>query len=221
MRNAIIQIYVPAKGWEEENRLNWQNDEVLHLSRVLVSEYAKKFDIYYELIKEPLINFKHPTWERFQLFDEKWINRFDNILYLDTDVFTWPWAPNVFEYFDTKALNVARHHKENKLINGNPAFNTGFIGINKEVYDCFNKFISKNLWLKSFELDPKWEDGKEMNKLAYISGVKINWLHKKWNFKNSPGAYFTHLLGGLKKIRPNMPSIVMARKIVNSNFKEI
>ena len=46
MQNAIIQIYVPAKGWEEEQRLDWQNDEVLMLSRILVSEYAKKFGIY-------------------------------------------------------------------------------------------------------------------------------------------------------------------------------
>ena len=118
MQNAIIQIYVPAKGWEEEQRLDWQNDEVLMLSRILVSEYAKKFGIYYELITEPVVNFKHPTWERFQLFDEKWVNQFDNILYLDTDVFTWPWAPNIFELFDKKALNVA-HHQKKKLFVGN------------------------------------------------------------------------------------------------------
>lgn len=220
MQNAIIQIYVPAKGWEEEQRLDWQNDEVLMLSRILVSEYAKKFGIYYELITEPVVNFKHPTWERFQLFDEKWVNQFDNILYLDTDVFTWPWAPNIFELFDKKALNVA-HHQKKKLINGNPGFNAGVMGINKEVYNCFKKFISKELWLKSFEIDPKWEDGKELNKLAYLSGVKINWLDTKWNFKNYPEAYFTHMLGGLKKSYPNMSAIVKARKIVNSNFKKI
>jgi hypothetical protein len=26
-KNAIVQIFLPAKGWEQEAHLNWQNNE--------------------------------------------------------------------------------------------------------------------------------------------------------------------------------------------------
>ena len=28
-KNAIVQIFIPAKGWEQENHLNWQSEEVV------------------------------------------------------------------------------------------------------------------------------------------------------------------------------------------------
>ena len=61
MRNVIVQIYIPAKGWEEEHRLNWQSNEVLQLSITLVKHYAQKVNADYHLITKPIINFKHPT----------------------------------------------------------------------------------------------------------------------------------------------------------------
>ena len=30
-KNAIVQIFIPTKGWEQESHLNWQSDEVINL----------------------------------------------------------------------------------------------------------------------------------------------------------------------------------------------
>ena len=41
-KNAIVQIFIQAKGWEQEEHLNWQNNEVINLSTQLTRYYAKK-----------------------------------------------------------------------------------------------------------------------------------------------------------------------------------
>ena len=145
MKNVIVQIFMDKKGWEEENRLDAQSEQVLFLSNVLVKHYAKKINSDYKLITKPIINFKHPTWERFQLFDDQWINNYDNILYLDTDVFTWPEAPNIFELLDNTAFNIVKHCN-NKTYNGHPMFNAGVFAINKSCAIEMRKFIKKENW---------------------------------------------------------------------------
>ena len=37
MKNLIVQIFMDKKGWEEENRLDAQSEQVLFLSNVLVN----------------------------------------------------------------------------------------------------------------------------------------------------------------------------------------
>ena len=210
MKNLIVQIFMDKKGWEEENRLDAQSEQVLFLSNFLVKYYAKKINSDYKLITEPIINFKHPTWERFQLFDDKWINNYDNILYLDTDVFTWPDAPNIFELLDNKAFNIVKHCN-NKTYNGFPMFNAGVFAINKSCAVEMRKFIKKEKWLERFEIDPTWEDSKELNTIFQTANIKTNWLEAKWNMKNDPDAFFTHMWGNQKKLFPNMPAIIKAK----------
>lgn len=213
MKNVIVQIFMDKKGWEEENRLDAQSEQVLFLSNVLVKHYAKKINSDYKLITKPIINFKHPTWERFQLFDDQWINNYDNILYLDTDVFTWPEAPNIFELLDNTAFNIVKHCN-NKTYNGHPMFNAGVFAINKSCAIEMRKFIKKENWLKRFVIDPTWEDSKELNTISQTANIKSNWLESKWNMKNDPDAFFTHMWGNQKKLFPNMPAIIKAKNFV-------
>ena len=213
MKNLIVQIFIDKKGWEEEHRLDAQSQEVLILSNILVKYYAEKNDSDYKLISKPIINFKHPTWERFQLFNDEWIKNYKNILYLDTDVFAWPDSPNIFDFIDENSFNVVKRVNDG-LWNGLPSFNAGVFAINKNCAIEMRKFLSKSNWLKSFEKDPLWEDSKELNTLAQISNIKINWLDQTWNIKNDPDAYFTHLWGNLKKLNPTMSAIIKAKKIV-------
>ena len=35
-KNAIVQIFIPAKGWEQEAHLNWQNNEVINLRTIFI-----------------------------------------------------------------------------------------------------------------------------------------------------------------------------------------
>tara|TARA_Y100001935_G_scaffold237979_1_gene223937 strand:- start:329 stop:1012 length:684 start_codon:yes stop_codon:yes gene_type:complete len=215
MKNLIVQIFIDKKGWEEEHRLDAQSQQVLILSNILVKNYARKINAEYKLISKPIINFKHPTWERFQLFNDEWITKYKNILYLDTDVFTWPDAPNIFDSIDVNSFNVVKRVNEReRLWNGLPSFNAGVFAINKSCAIEMRKFLSKSNWLKNFTKDPLWEDSKELNTLAQISNIKINWLNEAWNIKNDPNAYFTHLWGNQKKLFPNMPAIIKAKKIV-------
>tara|TARA_Y100001935_G_C17180452_1_gene444870 strand:+ start:248 stop:916 length:669 start_codon:yes stop_codon:yes gene_type:complete len=213
MKNLIVQIFIDKKGWEEEHRLDAQSQQVLFLSNTLVKYYAKNIESDYKLISKPIINFKHPTWERFQLFDDKWINNYDNILYLDTDVFTWPDSPNIFELLDNTAFNVVKHCN-NKIYNGYPMFNAGVFAINKTCAIEMRSFFKKENWLKRFEMDSSWEDSKELNTISQAAKIKINWLDARWNMKNEPDAFFTHVWGNQKIINPNMPSIIKAKKFV-------
>ena len=222
MKNVIVQIFMDKKGWEEENRLDAQSEQVLFLSNVLVKNYAKKINSDYKLITKPIINFKHPTWERFQLFDDEWINNYDNILYLDTDVFTWPEAPNIFDLLDNTAFNIVKHCN-NKTYNGHPMFNAGVFAINKSCAIEMRKFIKKENWLKRFVIDPTWEDSKELNTIFQTANIKSNWLESKWNMKNDPDAFFTHMWGNQKKLFPNMPAIIKAKNSVKkiTQFQKI
>jgi len=217
MKNLIIQIFIPKKGWLEQDRLDFQNDEVLKLSTKMTQHYAKQYNCEYELITKPQINYRHPTWERFLIFNDKYINNFDNILYLDTDIFPWLTSPNIFELVDNTKFNVARHYK-NKTYKGLKGFNAGVFCINKYCQLKMKKFISKKIWDLHYEQDEMWEDSKELNELAFITNIDMNFLDAKWNLKNDKSGYFTHLWGSQKKINPNLPAIMKAREVITNLY---
>ena len=142
MKNLIVQVFIDKKGWEHEHRLNAQSDEVLYLSTSLVKNYAKINNADYKLITKPKINFKHPTWERFQFFEDNWTKNYANILYLDTDVFTWPSSPNIFKYLKSDCFNVVDHYYK-KRFNNLPMFNAGVFAVNKTSARIMKSYISK------------------------------------------------------------------------------
>ena len=78
------------------------------------------------------------------------------------------------------------------------------------------KFLNKSSWLKSFESDPLWEDSKELNTVAQNANIKINWLETRWNMKNDPDAYFTHLWGNQKKYFPICQQLLKQEKLLAS-----
>ncbi len=217
-KNAIIQIFIPAKGWElEKSYVNWQSEEVINLSIKLTQIYAKRVNAQHFFISKAKIFFKHPSWERFQLFEDEWINNFDNILYLDTDVFPWPDAPNIFDFINNKAFNTAIHCA-GKTLNGIPSFNAGVYVLNKFCAINMRKYFKKNLWLEKFKKDPNWEDSKELNEIAQKPEIIHHRLLPIWNIKNSPDAYFTHMWGALKKNNPNALAIIKARNILKTIY---
>ena len=201
----------------EKNHLNWQNNEVLNLSRKLAKFYAEKVGAEYKFVSEPKINFKHPTWERFDLFSDEWVNQFKNIMYLDTDVFCWPDAPNIFEVIKDDAFNVIQHcaYKTNSI--GEPSFNAGVFVLNKASASILRDTMTVELWESHFKQDPNWEDSKELNSIVSIlPKEKYNMIEDvRWNLKNDPNAFFTHLWGAQKRDNPNMPAIQKARAIAH------
>ena len=108
-------------------------------SSKLAELYADKFGADYHMVTSHFLDKEsqeryHPGISKMALFlDNKWIDQYDNILYLDTDTYTWPWAPNIFELCPDDAFSVA--NLENKL---KSKFNNVDIYINKR-----NKYIDK------------------------------------------------------------------------------
>ena len=221
MKNIIVQIFINKKGWEEEDKLDFQSNEVLVMSNILTRYYAQINNSEYLLIKEPVINFKHPTWERFQLFSEEWVNKYSNILYLDTDVFTWPKSPNIFSILDPKSFNVVKYSLAGLDDRPKNFFNAGVFAINKNSYLEMKKFISKKIWLENYDKhNGEWDDQAELNDIVSRNEIKLNWLDKKWNYKNHHEAFFTHLWGKWKKTHPHMNSIKIAREVCKHLVKE-
>jgi hypothetical protein len=209
-KNAIVQIFIKAKKKEKNFLNNYHNSEVLRLSKILTQNYAKKVGAKYFFITRPKIKFIHPCWERFQLFSAKWTGKFNNILFLDTDILPWPYAPNIFDLVDNTAFNSMNHPKK-KIKHNLQIFNTGAFILNKESASIIRKFIKKKDWIKRIKKYDNWNDGLELNYIIIKSAVKHNKLSHKWNTQNPFNAYFTHLWGNKKKLSPNSYAIIKAR----------
>lgn len=220
-KNAIVQIFIKAKKKEKNFLNNYHNSEVLRLSKILTQNYAKKVGAKYFFITKPKIKFIHPCWERFQLFSKKWTSKFNNILFLDTDIFPWPHAPNIFDLVDNTAFYSMNHSKK-KTKHKMQIFNTGAFILNKESALIIRKFIKKKNWIKRIKKYDNWNDGLELNYVIKKSSVKHHKLSHKWNTQNQFNAYFTHLWGNKKKLSPNSYAIIKARifcKYLNAKKK--
>lgn len=109
MRNCIVQFHVSAKSYRDPTYNNiGVNEQLFEYSVKSVKNYANKIDCDYQLINEKRIDWKHPTFERFDLFfNDDWWNKYSNILYLDTDLIVWPDAPDIFRmYADESSFKI-------------------------------------------------------------------------------------------------------------------
>lgn len=78
-------------------------------SQILAKRYAEKCGADYVLFDKPWIDFFNPTQERFRLvFEEKWAEEYDNILYMDCDAFAYEDCPNIFEAYPQENMRVVR-----------------------------------------------------------------------------------------------------------------
>ena len=97
-RNLVIQYYIDIQKYSQPGFNNLKPSPMETYSRNSFQEYCKKFDLDYLRITEPKVGFKHPTWERFDLWiDRSWWDKYDQIMYVDSDVIALPHAPNIFK----------------------------------------------------------------------------------------------------------------------------
>ena len=235
MKNLIIQIYCSLDNFSEANRIP-KHDEIKELSTSLVKLYADRCEADYILFDTPVINFRHPTYERFRLWEESyWCDTYDQVLYLDTDIFIWPETPNIFEEYPGKEFKIAEHwNKEKKFrsldkefLNSDIttgdfvgykhkdlfeiSFNAGMFIITKESRDIMLPYLNYRDSLNTSD------DSKILHRLLLDSKVPYLYLPRQWNAKNMTrgNSYFSHLWGTKKISDPNMQPILNAREILD------
>jgi lipopolysaccharide biosynthesis glycosyltransferase len=208
MKNAIVQIYIDLDRYEKSNLLP-KFDDISNISISLAKRYAEKINCDHILITEPTINFIHPTYERFTLFeDEHWTNTYDNVLYLDSDVFIYNDAPNIFEmYPNTDKFKVCTHWDEYRFGNTDAKFNAGVFMLNKKSKDIMLPFLK-------YKMDPpfKHHDNDALIECVENSNVPVEKMNVMFNAKNYEHAWFCHSWGSTKRKWPDSEHILRARR---------
>ncbi len=251
MKNLIIQYYIDTSKYSQPNFNNLYASPMEEYSRYSFEKYCKKFDIDYLRITEPKLGFKHPTWERFDLWmDRSWWDKYNQILYVDSDVIAFEHAPNIFNEYpeiDTK-LKTAYYPKfrlaDDKGAKYNQRVNPladrftgeqirtrfvqpGVMMLNKTNTEFMLPWISKYKDIT----DDRIDDGMFLNACIVDSNVPLLDMPWKWNHKNNGERYdynkvnFLHCAGGKKhkkgvKIWGKLAKLFPEVKVDLSNLKD-
>ena len=212
MKNIIVQIYISLDKSSNTAPILPAFDELSEVSIGLAKKYCNKIGAEHVLITEPFINFIHPTYERFRLFEDPyWTSNYDNVLYLDSDVFIFNDAPNIFDFYpNNRTFKVCQHYQE--FLRGGPpqGFNAGVFMLNK---------ISRDIMLPhlNYRVDPplRSHDNTALVNCVNDSGVEVTIMDARFNAKNATDCYFSHTWGSGKRKKPNMECILKAKAQVN------
>jgi len=217
MRCAIVQYNIDPQLYAEPGYNNLHATDLRHTLEKkctkLVAHYCKKYSIDHHVITQPKIKFRHPTFERFDLWtDPAWTEQYDYVMYMDNDIMIDPDAPNIFKECHPDAFNTCwykfRHLEPNKLkqevvnhvLKHVPAeklryrFQSGLFILNKYSVAKTKRWITK---YRMFTVD----DGMILNWAILSSGVKMRMLPVSFNVKyNTPTkqGFFLHAAGGKK-----------------------
>lgn len=214
MRKAIVQYYIDPRLYSnpDYNQLSKDQNALANISSRSFEKYSEKIGADFHHITKPKLNYLHPTFERFDLWlDDKWWQQYDQIMYVDSDVFALPDAPDIFEkYPDIENFKVCESKswqktksKQKGLLKDKSVeeinkygFQTGVFILNQHVAEIMRPWISKYKQLDD-------HDGNILNWCTIESRVPIKRMDWRFNFKkayfnNQPPVYFFHAQG-LKK----------------------
>ena len=227
MRNLVIQYYIDIRKYSQPEFNNLKPSPMEEYSRHSFKLYCEKFNLDYLRITEPKLGFKHPTWERFDLWtDRSWWDDYDQIMYVDSDVIALPHAPNIFEKYQDINNNLKTAYypkfrnagpegaKYNQRVN--PLANNytgeqiasrfvqpGVMILNKVNTEFMLPWVEKYKDIK----DDRIDDGMFLNSCIVDSDVPLLDMDKKFNHKNNgerydyDNVYFLHCAGGKKHKR--------------------
>jgi len=206
MKNLIVQIYVDTKKYENPNLLP-SFDELSTTSFTLAKHYAEEIGADYLLLTDAYINHIHPTYERFRLFEEsKWTDEYDQVLYLDSDVFIYQGSPNIFEmYPGTDEFKVCTHWSNYRYGVEEKSFNAGVFMMNKYSRNTMLPHLNYKL-----PVAPVGHDNAVLADCVEKSKVNLKFMDPKFNAKNSEIGFFCHAWGSGKRQSPLLPCIEKA-----------
>lgn len=213
MKNLIVQIYVNPEKYKNPTLLP-KFDDLSKISFTLVQRYAKKIGVDYLLLTDSFINYIHPTYERFRLFEEtKWTNEYDQVLYLDSDIFIYEESPDIFKMYPSLNTFKACVHwsfiRKNKPNLG--GFNAGVFMLNKSSRDQMLPHLRYR-----FETPLSHHDNSALVNCVEDSGVNLEYMDGRFNAKNT-GPWFCHAWGSGKRNNPNMECILLAQSQAEKN----
>ena len=227
-RNLVVQFYIDSRNFKEPSYNNiGSNDELLHYSLKSAKAYAERISADYKLVDRPVVNWKHPTFERLDLFyNDSWWQDYDQILYVDTDVLLWPCAPSVFDMypnletfkpvFDKRALRSSLDHQWS-VVKGTCLEKFDLDLLRKKRFNAGVFVVTKNAAkLMRQYLDCEKLDSDDNSMLIYAmleSGVPVDYMDPMFNKKNGgPNFYFGHAFGQ-EKFKKSFTLIDEAKKL--------
>ena len=221
MKTLIIQYYIDINLYSQPEFNGIGPTDVEKYSEYSFKKYCNKYGHDFLRVTEPNFGYMHPTWERFDLwFNKKWLDKYDQILYVDTDVFALDHAPDIFAQYNDPdtfkspayrkyrgmALNTIKNNFKDTIIKDcNPQkvrdifFQTGVWMVTRSVRDQMMPWVER---YKEFKCD----DGQFLNWSVIESGVKYQDMDPRFNFKNNglkisfnpKDVWFLHVAGGKK-----------------------
>lgn len=222
MKKCIVQYWIPSSEYSDpkyNNLLQAQEQQTLvKLSTKSFKKYAKKYGHDFKRIEKKKLNFKHPTFERFDLWlDDSWWQEYDEIMYVDCDVFALPDAPDIFDHYKSlDTLKVCDYptfqqattpDQIKRIYHGllksctlddvkSYGFQPGVFILTKPARDIMKPYIEKFK-----ELDD--HDGHILIWACIQSKVPLTRMHHYYNYKKShfighPETYFFHAAGHKK-----------------------
>jgi hypothetical protein len=214
MKTAIVQYYINPAHYSDPdyNDLLSNQNVLVEISRRSFESYAQKYSIDFHHITEPKLRYRHPTFERFDLWlDPTWWDRYEQILYVDSDVFAMPGAPDIFaQYPDLNTFKICESpswqnaRKELKgLLSGISEQEQKMYGFQTGVFMLTrNSAEQMRSWIAQYPtLDD--HDGHIMVWSAVQSQVPVERMDERFNnkrayFHGRAPVYFFHAQGQKK-----------------------
>ena len=222
MKKCIVQYWIPSSEYPEPtyNNLLQARDQksLVEVSTKSFEQYANKYGHDFKRIDKKKINFRHPTFERFDLWlDDSWWEEYDEIMYVDCDVFAMPDAPDIFQNYksldtfkvcDHPAFQMATKPEQiNHIYHGllkeckledvkNYGFQPGVFILTKPARDIMRPYIEKFKELND-------HDGHILIWACIKSKVPLTRMSQYYNYKKAhflghPESYFFHAAGHKK-----------------------
>jgi len=225
VKKCIVQYWIQADQYSDpdynallKKSQEFDAEEFAGRSARSFQSYADKHGHDFIRIEKKKLDFKHPTFERFDLWlDDTWWEQYDEIMYTDSDVFAMPDAPDIFsEYPDGTSLKVCDYakfqqaHSQEHFDNWHQGllkectieeckqigFQPGVFILSKSARDDMKPFIARFR-----DLDD--HDGNILMWAAIKSKVPVLRMSELYNFKNAhmrgkPKVNFFHAAGHKK-----------------------
>ena len=215
MRNLVIQYYIDIRKYSQPGFNNLKPSPMEEYSRHSFKLYCEKFNLDYLRITEPKLGFKHPTWERFDLWmDRSWYEKYDQVMCVDSDVIALPHAPNIFKHYPKFRGAGPNGAKHNQRVNPLADNYTGEQICKRFVQPGVMVLNKKNTefmlpWIQKYKevTDDRIDDGMFLNSCIVDSNVPLLDMDRKFNHKNNGerfdygNIYFLHCAGGKKHKR--------------------